>query len=189
MDRQKSLPEDTRKELRRWLESLPPLADQIPPIRQFHGYSGRWKVQANFSLWQNKPVKKGQVVFNGFTALCLHAGGTTGFGVQKGILTVNVGDYRPRFDIFNEVEHASIDQEGELTLTIKVLHRELLERTKSTPARSEEDWLKKPKLALTFQVHLRSDPKNSKSLHGFHELTPSARFQQHATETWDYLGL
>jgi hypothetical protein len=31
-------------------------------------------VQANFSLWQNKPVKKGQLVLNGFTVLCLDAG-------------------------------------------------------------------------------------------------------------------
>jgi Predicted nucleotide-binding protein containing TIR-like domain len=186
---QSSFLEDAKGKLRSWLAHLPPVADEIPPIRQLHGYSGEWKVQANFSLWRGKRVEPGAVVFNGFTVLCLDAEGKTGVGIQRGILTVNLGDYRPRLGICNHVETASIDEKGKLTLTVKVLYREPLARTKGEPPVLGEDWLKKPEQAPSFEVHLSPDLDKPKFLQGYHEFTPSAGLHQYATETWEYLDL
>jgi len=185
---QPSLPENTETELLGWFRTLPPLANEIPPLRQLHGYSGKWMVHSDFTLWAGKPVKRNEVVFNGFAVLCLEATGTRGFGMQQGILSVDLAGYQDSFDVCNEVVHALIHEvDGEVTLTleVRVLYRERRGAPEGTPPHARRDWLKQPERAPAFYIHLKPDPNKPKALTGFHEFAPAGLYQK-ADEWWTY---
>ena len=47
-DKPGPLPEDARTQLGNWMTGLPQLAQGFAPVKQVHGYSGKWNVKSTF---------------------------------------------------------------------------------------------------------------------------------------------
>ena len=192
-DRLSLLDEDAQTQLRRWLHSLPHLADEIPTIRQLHGYSGKWEVKSHFLLWRNRPVKKKteEVTFNGATFLFLEVDGKRVSGMQKGVLSARLeGGYREDRKIFNEVVNGTLDKNGTLTISVRVRQRDLIRPVEGTaPDNLGEDRLKDLEQAPPFKIELKPVRGKAKYLHGSHCYDPGQHPHQQADEHWKYSGL
>jgi hypothetical protein len=96
------------RELGVWLESLPRLAEHIPPVVQLHGYSGTWRIETRFDVWHGMPVSSpNEVYWYGFTFLFIPPGGRAGKDIMYGSAHVNWAGYRSRYDVINEVREAT----------------------------------------------------------------------------------
>jgi hypothetical protein len=88
------LPTNVIDELGIWLESLPRLAEYIPPVVQLHGYSGTWRIETRFSIWRGIPVSSPNEVFwYGSTSLFIPPSGRAGKGIMYGSAHVNWAGY------------------------------------------------------------------------------------------------
>jgi hypothetical protein len=184
------LPEPAQKSLLSWLQGLPLLAEGIPPIAQFHGYSGKWKVENNFSIWRGRKLgEKETVTFNGTTFLLLAADGKRGSGTQSGVLSVKLEGYRATYRIMNEVIEASVNEKGTLKMTVEVAHRELISESGKPPDDLGEDWLKDLRNKPDFPLILNPRSGKFKSLYGTHTYKPGRRLHQEAKEYYEYLDL
>ena len=180
------LPAEAKTDLQSWLAALPPLAAGMTPISQVHGYSGIWHVQNRFSLWRGmKMGKNDNIYFDGKTFLVLSVDGKSGSGIQTGSLYISVSNYRAKYDIVNEVQKAEVDDEGTLTLHIKVIRRQQVEEEGDPPnERFREDLANKE-----FTVELKPVPGEARRLKGIHEYFRASRLYQSSEENFDYLGL
>jgi hypothetical protein len=193
-DRQSFLGEGAQVQLNRWLQSLPHLAEEIPPIRQLHGYSGKWNVKSYFSRWRGRPVnneKKEEVTFNGTTFLFVDVDGKRVSGMLTGILTARLdGGYREDRKIFNEIVDGSLDKNGILTISLKVHHRNLIRPVEGMPPDDlGEDRLKDLEQEPPFKIILQPVQGKAKYLRGSHCYDPGQHPHQLADEDWEYSGL
>ena len=189
--RQLFLQEGVKTQLLGWLKSLPYIAEEIPLIRQLHGYTGKWKVKSFFSRWRGRPIDtKETVAFNGSTFLIVGVDGKRVSGLQMGVLSVRlVGGYKESRKIFNEIVNGSIDNHGKLKIDIEVRHRDSMKPPEGTPPKDlGEDFLKDLKEAPFFKIELSPVQGKPKYLRGSHCYNPGHEPHQQAIEDWDYLG-
>jgi hypothetical protein len=192
--RTSSLPDGARTQLRGWLDGLLNLPEEIPPVRQFHGYSGKWEVKSGFSRWRDRTVKKEEeeeVVFKGSTFLFIDVDGKRVSGMQKGLLSVRlIGGYKEDRSIFNEIVNGVIDRTGTLTIDVRVRSRELVRPVEGKPPHDlGEDRLMGQDEAVSFKIELAPVPRRSKYLKGAHCYEPGQDPHQLADEDWNYAGL
>lgn len=132
-----SLPERAKNQLLGWLKTLPRLAEQISPIKQVHGYSGRWHVKTVFTRWRGRPVRekyKEEVTFDGLTVLSIEADGGRGSGMQMGMLSVSLAGFSASFQVGNEISDVILDdKKGTLKITVRVQQRHLVRRPEGKP--------------------------------------------------------
>ena len=175
------LPANLIRELSIWLESLPRLAEHIPPVVQLHGYSGIWRVETRFDIWRGIPVSSPNEVFwYGFTSLLIPPGGRAGKGIMYGSVHVNWAGYRARYDIVNEVREATADRNGALNLRVLVSRRQLIHEEGTLP----DERLRSDLAANEFEVHLKPAAGQSGELHGVHQYTRGTEFHQQAVERY-----
>jgi hypothetical protein len=190
-DLQKTLaeiPSTARHEIRSD-ERLPHLAEQISPIRQVHGYSGKWKVKSSFTRWRGRPVRENEeVTFDGLAFLSIEVDGGRGSGMQMGVLSVNLTGFEATFKVANEIEGALVNKEGTMEVRVIVRHRYLVRPPKGEPpADLGKDWLAELESAPSFKVKLEPVLGKSKYLLGTHLYEPGKHPHQEAKEDWDYL--
>jgi hypothetical protein len=169
-----------------WLDQLPVLAAGLPSVSQVHGYSGTWRVQNSFTRWRGLPVKKeDKIYFDGKTTLFLDTDGKAGSGTQVGHLYIIVADYTATYAIVNEVLRANVDDEGSLTLNIRVIRRRCIEEYGDPPSDRYRAGLPNTE----FKVTLRRKSEERMTLEGEHEYKQAGEPFQIAHETYEYLGL
>ena len=180
------LPERAVAGLGGWLERLPRLAAEVPPVSRVHGYSGTWKVQNRFSLWRGMEMgESDSVYFDGTTFLLLSPGGERGSGFQTGTLFVFAGGYEARYEMENEILMATVDREGTLRLHVGVRRRRLAAEVGEPP-----DPRFRGELAnRDFDLVLRPVPGEPRTLAGTHEYSRANRIHQKAEESYTHLGL
>lgn len=180
------LPEDATRNLRSWLERLPPLADGIPPISRVHGYSGRWEVQNRFSRWRGYELGvNDDVYFRGTTFLLLPVDGERGSGTQTGKLYISIDNYKATYEIANRVHRATVTEDGTLNMRVEVLSRtRIKEEGEPREAGFREELAGDGK----FDLVLKPVPGKSKRLKGTHTYDPALRVNQEAKEEYTYLG-
>jgi hypothetical protein len=184
-----SLPKAAADQIQRWLQSLPHLAEQIPPIRQLHGYSGRWNVKSRFSRWRGRDLNEAEeVTFDGSTSIFIGVDGERGWGMQMGVLSVSLTGYAATFKVANEIVKAVLNPEGALELTLNVRHRYLAQKPEGTPPDNlGKDWLRELESAPSFKIKLTTVSGKPKYLYGTHVYEPGKSPHQLADEDWDYL--
>lgn len=180
------LPEDVTRNLRSWLERLPPLADGIPPISRVHGYSGRWEVENRFSRWRDCELGvNDEVYFHGTTFLLLPVDGEKGSGTQTGQLYISIDNYKASYEIVNQVHRATVTGDGTLNMHVEVLSRTRIKEEGEPPdARFREELFG----SNEFDLELKRVPGESKRLHGTHEYRVANRVYQEAEEDYQYFG-
>jgi hypothetical protein len=155
----------------------------VPPIKQLHGYSGEWRINTTFRVWQGQPVAdQNKVVFQGAMVLMLAEGGRTGSGTQIGTLSVSLDGWRARYQVANKVLGANVSKEGALRVTCQVLSRKRL-----TPDQPPEPYNDELFGDAHFTVHLRPVPGNPQRLTGDHTYVAGTDHQK-AEEVYDYVG-
>jgi len=180
------LPEDATSKLRSWLRRLVPLAGGISPVSRVHGYSGRWKIQNRFSRWRDIELGENDTVyFDGTAFLLIQVAGEKGYGTQTGNVHISVDHYRARYKIANEVLSATVDEEGTLKMTVKVLSRVLIEE-EGKPL--DDRFLGALFGSGTFELVLKRVPGESKRLRGPHEYRVANRIHSISEENYEYLG-
>jgi hypothetical protein len=187
-----ALPQPASEQLQRWLQGLPHVAEQIPPIRQLHGYSGRWKVKSVFRRWRGRDLNDAEeVTFDGSTSMFIGVDGERGWGMQMGVLSVSfTGGYEASFRVSNEIVNVVLSPEGSLELTINVRHRYLIGKPKGTPPDDlGKDWLRDPESAPSFRIKLTPVSGRVKYLYGTHVYEPGKSPHQLADEDWNFLDL
>jgi hypothetical protein len=184
-----SLPESAADQIQRWLRSLPHLCEQIPAIRQLHGYSGKWNVKSRFSRWRGKDLAEAEdVTFNGSTSIFVEVDGERGWGMQMGVLSVNLSGYEATFRVSNEIVRVVLNPEGGLDLTLKVCHRYPVKVPEGMPPEGlGKDYLRELESAPSFHIKLAPVSGKPKYLHGTHVYEPGKRPHQVADEDWEYL--
>jgi hypothetical protein len=186
-----SLPEHAAEQIQRWLQSLPHLAEQIPPIRQLHGYSGKWSVKSRFSRWRGRNLTEAEeVTFDGLASIFVGVDGDRGWGLQVGVLSVSLKGYSATLKVSNEIVKVVLDRAGALELTLKVRHRYLAQTPEGTPPDDlGRDWLLELESAPSFKVKLTPVSGRPAFLCGTHTYEPGKSPHQLAEEDWDYLDL
>jgi hypothetical protein len=184
-----SLPEPAADQIQRWLRNLPHLAEQMPPIRQLHGYSGKWKVKSRFSRWRGRDLDEAEeVTFDGLTSIFVGVDGERGWGMQMGVLSVSLRGYAATFRVSNEIARVVLSPEGALDLTLKVCHRYLAQVPEGMPPEDlGKDWLRELESAPSFQIKLIPVSGKPKYLSGTHVYEPGKSPHQLADEDWEYL--
>lgn len=175
------LPSDLIRELGIWLESLPHLAEHIPPVVQLHGYSGTWKIETRFNMWRGIPVSSpNEVYWYGFTYLFIPSSGRAGKGIMYGSAHVDWAGYRSRYDVVNEVREATADPNGALHLRVLVLRRQLMHEEGALP----DVRLRGDLAANEFDIHLEPAAGQPGELRGVHEYTRGIEVHQAAVERY-----
>jgi hypothetical protein len=168
-------------------ESLTLPTQGFTRARKVHGYSGKWDVKAVFKRWRDRDVGPDEsVIFNGETSLFLQTDGESGWGMQKGILQVDLRGYHVKLRVCNEVLRASINEEGKVDIKLKVFHRGIIQQEEGTPPDDlGKDWLKDVDNAPSFDIELEPSVK-PKIFLGHHKFKPGEVTHQIAEEEWTY---
>ena len=175
------LPSNLIRELGIWLESLPRLAEHIPPVVQLHGYSGTWRIETRFDIWRCIPVSSPNEVFwYGFTYLFIPPSGRAGKGIMYGSAHVDWAGYRSRYDVVNEVREATADRNGALDLRVLVLRRQLMQEEGALP----DERLRGDLAANEFDIHLEPAAGQPGELRGVHQYTRGIEVHQAAVERY-----
>jgi len=179
--------EETIKTLRRWLEDLPSLADEMPPVQRVHGYSGQWRVRNRFSYWQGSPIQETEKIsFEGDMFLAISVDGKKGYGYQTGELFVYLDDYEAQWTIVNRISNAMVDGDGMLTLYPEVLARTRDDKQNAVlPKGRFRDSLIGSR---QFKITLEIAPGEHKKLHGVHEYLFNSELYNKAWEVHEYRG-
>jgi hypothetical protein len=181
-----ALPPLAVAELRDWLEQLPRLADEAPPTRQAHGYSGRWRIETSFTTWRGITVREpDSIFFRGEMLVWISVEGRPGTGILRGSTFVSVSGYSSRFDVADEIRSATVDSSGGLTLRLEVISRHLTDEQGEPPHPTFRDQMQ----AREFEVRLEPVPGVPGELHGWHRYTRGASVFSAATERYMYADL
>jgi len=180
-DGTRPLPADLIRELGIWLESLPRLAEDVPPVVQLHGYSGTWRIETRFDIWRGLPVSSPNEVFwYGFASLFIPPSGRAGKGIMYGSAHVDWAGYRSRYDVVNEIREANADRYGALYLRVLVLRRQLMHEEGDPP----DQRLRGDLAANEFDIHLEPVAGQSRELRGVHHYTRGTQVYQAAVERY-----
>jgi len=177
----RTLPPKTIKDIRRWVDQMPLLAERIPAIVQVHGYSGTWNVKSTFSRWRGEDVRGEEVFFNGKTFLMLRADGLDGSGIQIGTTYVRFKDYNAEYEMVNKILNPHVDEKGGLHMHVKMIRREG-PKNESDPKRRRPEGLTSDEFPLELEVVA------GQTLTGDHKYDPAIVPYQIAAETWEYSG-
>jgi hypothetical protein len=173
------LPPNLIRELGIWLESLPRLAEHIPPVVQLHGYSGTWKIETRFNMWRGIPVSSPNEVFwYGYTYLFIPPSGRAGKGIMYGSAHVKWAGYRSEYQVVNEVHEATVDRNGSLNLRVLVQRRQLVHEEGALP----DERLRDDLAANEFDIHLEPAAGQPGELRGVHQYTRGIEVHQAAVE-------
>jgi hypothetical protein len=176
-----TLPANLIRELGIWLESLPRLAEQIPPVLQLHGYSGTWRIETRFDIWRGLPASSPNEVFwYGSASLFIPPSGRAGKGIMYGSAYVNWTGYRSRYDVVNEVRDATADRHGALNLRVLVVRRQLVQEEGALP----DERLRGDLAANEFDIHLEPAAGQPRELRGVHHYTRGTEVYQAAVERY-----
>jgi hypothetical protein len=155
----------------------------IPPIGQFHGYSGEWRIKTTFSKWQDQPVEgNDRVVFEGTMFLLLSEDGKKGSGTQTGELNVSIGNWHPTYRVANQITKAFVTEDGNLHIFIQVLSRTRDDDGPPPPPPYRDDLFGKGQ----FEVTLSPTSDSFRTLTGKHDYPTG--YLQEANETYEYMG-
>jgi len=185
----RKLSEKAVKDLRRWVEQLPDIAEGVRPTALVHGYSGTWNVRTEFSRWKGIDLKKGEdnVSFIGAAFLMLEADGARGGGLQVGRLYIDVNGYQAEYQILNEITSAGFIDRETLEVSIRVVRREGPYKEKKSDDAAMNRKLREDLRRMEFPVKLKTEQGKFRTLVGGHEFNAASRAQD-AEETWTYRG-
>jgi len=189
-DKAAPLSESTKKSLWQWLDQLPVLTPQLPPIVQVHGYSGTWNVYNKFTRWRDQDVHSGDLIyFKGKTFLLFESNGKSGSGVQIGKLHVSIGKYSVTREVVNEIIKAEIDDDGTVRLRLRIIRSRIIPGTEQgiddAHPRLREDLGN-----IEFPLELKSEKDDARMLRGPHEFERGADEKiQLAVEKFVHFGL
>lgn len=186
------LPSDAIARLQAWLARLSPVAPGVPSAHLLHGYSGTWRIVTGFRKWHDYPLQQDdKVTVNGTMFLQLNVDGKKGSGTMFGTVevTLNRGDYHARYRFDNDIEEASVNDEGQLTLNVRIVERALMKP--ATGILPPE--LKKLEEPLPgggrFAVTLNPDLAKPGILTGHHTYEPDiVGMYSEADERYSYVG-
>ena len=184
------LSESTKESLWQWLNQLPSLTPQLPPISQVHGYSGTWNVRNRFTRWRDQDVQSGDLVyFNGKTFLLFESDGKRGSGVQIGKLHVSIGEYRVTREVVNEIIKAEIDDDGTVRLRLRIIRSRIIPGTEQG-IEGADPRLREDLGNIEFPLELTSAKDEVATLRGPHEFERGADEKvQLADEKFAHFGL
>ena len=158
--------------------------DGIPPIGRVHGYSGEWRINTEFSHWQNRPVvKPDRVVFQGKMFLLLSVDGERGSGTQTGESHVSIGNWNATYQVANQVIKANVSEDGTLYIDGQVLSRTRVKGDPPDAPYRDELFGKRQ-----FQVELHPKPGSVKTLIGEHTYPVGTGDYQAGEEIYEYVG-
>jgi hypothetical protein len=159
-------------------------AKDIPPIGGLHGYSGEWRINTAFDLWQGQPVSApNRVVFQGSMFLLLAADGRHGSGTQVGNLSAAFTDWAATYQVANVIRDVHLTDAGVLELTLQQLARTRISGQQPPPPYRDDLFGDRQ-----FRVRLRAVPGNSQRLTGDHAYVAGSDYQI-GDEKYDYVGL
>ena len=153
----------TCDEISAWFSNLPQLAAHLPATLTLHPYSGRWEIDTSFPRWNETDLlAPDRVYYRGITQLEIPVSGAYGRGVMYGSTYVELktAGYMARWDVINEVEQATVDDNGWLTLEVEIKSRLLAAETGDPPDQSWRGELTKKR----FEVVLEPAPDEAKTL-------------------------
>jgi len=181
------LPPESKAGLGRWLAGLPHLVAGVSPTSQVHGYSGTWSVQNRFTLWHGISLVPNvdKVTFDGKALLHLRSDGQQGYGTQIGQLTVAIGQYHAKWDVANEVIKAAVNQNGDLTMRVRVCARTLVlgSETGTPPSDRVHEALPSPE----WIVNLTPVSGEPLKLEGTHSYPVATEVYSTAKEDYTYI--
>jgi hypothetical protein len=164
---------------------LPRRAEQIPPVRQLHGYSGTWEIETRFRVFRGLPVTPpDEVHWFGFALLFIPPDGRAGSGIMYGSNYVQWGDYRSQHEVVNEVREAIVDSRGTLSLRVLVVRRHAVLEEGTPPDRRLVAQLP----AKDFYIRLEPVAGQPRELRGTHEYTRGTERFQQAVERYRHVG-
>jgi hypothetical protein len=185
------LPTDAIARLEAWLAGLSPVAANVPSAHLLHGYSGTWRFVTEFRKWHDYPLQSGdRVTVSGTMFLQLNADGRSGSGTMFGITEVklNHGSYHAWYRFDNDIEEASINDQGQLKLDVRIVERARIGREGHLPEELKELEYPLPG-GGRFPVTLEPDLQKPGVLKGTHSYALGIReTYSEANEQYSYAG-
>jgi hypothetical protein len=185
------LPSDAIARLEAWLAHLSPVAANVPSAHLLHGYSGTWRIVTEFRKWHGYVLRRGdRATVSGTMFLQLNVDGRNGSGTMFGITEVmlNHGAYHARYRFDDDIEQATINDQGQLELDVQIVERARIDRKGRLPEELKE--LEDPLPGGgRFLVTLEPDLQKPGVLKGTHSYAPGIReTYQEADEQYSYAG-
>jgi hypothetical protein len=186
-----SLPSPAIKRLKAWLTGLNPVARGVPTAHLLHGYSGTWQITTEFRKWHDHPLRTGEkVTVSGTMFLQLDVDGKNGSGTMFGKTEVmlNHGAYHASYRFDNDIKQASVNDQGQLTLNLRIVERKRINHKGDLP--EELKHLEDPLPgSYEFSVILKPDLQRPGVLAGSHSYPWGiGEKYQEAEEEYTYMG-
>lgn len=177
----KELTYSAKEKLTKWSKKIQASA----PTDVMHGYSGKWKVRAIFSVWNGiKITKKDTAVFDGFAILNMNKDGTNGNGIIFGTTITRIGSCYAEFQITDQIIKAKIDNKGGLKIDSKIFSRDRIVLT-GTPSQQdgyEERLRESQEMSSLLEANIQN---GAIELRGIYKHRTGKRVVCDAVEVWE----